>query len=405
MRAALLAVLALAGGGLGNGGAALAGEAEPGMRAPTPDVAAYRGPWPSPRPTGEAGPFAHTELQATFPAADTVHRLPIEEIRLRFSTAVQLDLSTVTVLGPAGVLRDADSLAFVTGSEERELRLSLRAPLTNGTYTVEWRSAGPDGHPIRGSFAFGVDWEPAADTASATSDTAVAAPAAADSVRLSQATRGPEAPGPASPAALARWLLYLVMAGSLGGALFNVAVVARVARAPDLADAADAARGRLALMGWAAALAGVASLPALLGLQAVALFGDQGLAPANLARLVASAWGQGWLLQASGVALLIGGLAWARRGRGAPGWALIAAAGLALALGSALSGHARAEQGWLPIAGSARSSRAATAGCSWRSWRWSRGPPRSASTTGVRCARRWPSIPDPACCASRSPSS
>jgi copper transport protein len=299
---------------------------------------------------GRARWVVHTELQASFPAAGTVHRIPIPEIRLRFSTAVQLGLSTVTVLGPGGVLRDADSLAYVAGSEERELSLPLRSTLTTGAYTVEWRSAGPDGHPIRGTFAFEVEWEPQADTLQTTGDTSAAAPATADSLALSEVTGGHAAPGAASPAALARWLLYLVMAGSLGGALFRGSVLARVARTPELAPAAEAAGARLTLMGWAAALAGVAALPALLGLQAVAVFGGTGLAPGNLARLVASPWGRAWLLQAGGVALLVGGLAWARRGRGVPGWGLVAAAGLAIAIGSALSGHARAEAGWLPVA-------------------------------------------------------
>jgi methionine-rich copper-binding protein CopC len=59
----------------------------------------------------EARAVFHTALQATFPAADSVYREEVREVRLRYSTPVQLVLSTVAVVG-------ADGAAVPTGPLE-----------------------------------------------------------------------------------------------------------------------------------------------------------------------------------------------------------------------------------------------------------------------------------------------
>ena len=50
----------------------------------------------------------------------------------------------------------AGQLEAVPGTGDAELRLPLPRPLADGAYRVSWITAGPDGHPVRGSFGFTV---------------------------------------------------------------------------------------------------------------------------------------------------------------------------------------------------------------------------------------------------------
>jgi putative copper export protein len=76
----------------------------------------------------------------------------------------------------------------------------------------------------------------------------------------------------------------------------------------------------------------------------VATFGVSGvLDVGELFGLVrGTGWGTGWLLQAAGLALVVGGLAHARRSGGGMGWRAAAAGAGLIAIGMALSGHAAA---------------------------------------------------------------
>jgi putative copper export protein/methionine-rich copper-binding protein CopC len=311
-----------------------------------------------------AQPSVHTELQATYPATDSFHRAEIREIRLRFSTAVQLPLSTVTLFGPAGVVRVPDTLRHVAGSDERELRLPLPGALGSGTYRVEWRTAGPDGHALRGEFGFEVEHEPAPATPpesgartevtgapqqGAPPDEAVPDEAAPPQVALTEAgdTGRPTGEG-RSAGAFARWLLYLAMAAGLGGALFRTVVLARLGSDQEARDLSHAVTARMSTIAWVGVAAGLVALPLALGVQSVQTFGEGGLAPTRIARVLGSAWGGAFMLQVAGVALLALGLLVVRARSLRWGWLLAGAAGVLLAVGSARAGHA-AESGTLAV--------------------------------------------------------
>ena len=96
---------------------------------------------------------AHTRLTGTAPAAGDTVAAGVREVRLRFSAGPEASLTWLAVL------RGADTLAVgfpavVPGSDGREFTLSLGSPLTGGAYHVAWRTAGADGHVLRGSFHF-----------------------------------------------------------------------------------------------------------------------------------------------------------------------------------------------------------------------------------------------------------
>jgi copper transport protein len=313
-------------------------------------------PWPG-LPLAPARESVHTELQATYPAADSLHSAAIREVRLRYSTAVQLDLSTVTVIGPEGVVRTVDTLRYVSGSGRRELRLPLPAALVSGPYRIEWRTAGPDGHALRGDFGFEVDYDPppdegatgaGADTGEARAPGVGASPGTQDDEPDLQAVSDTgQADGEGRVgAAVTRWLGYLLMLAGLGGAMFRSLVLPRVGSGADALDVRRAIEARMSVLAWIAIAAAGLALPAALGLRSVQTFGGDGLAASNLARVLGSGWGAAWTLQASAVALLAVGLLVARGRSPRWGWLLAGAAGVLMAVGVARAGHAVEGGAW-----------------------------------------------------------
>lgn len=293
----------------------------------------------SARVVSAPSPAPHTELVATYPAADSLHTSPVSEIRLRFSTAVQLSLSTVTVLGPEGVLRPTDTLRLA-GSGGQELQQPLGGPLATGDYRVEWRTAGPDGHPLRGDYTFAVRYQ----VPPTRSDTVGAPVPDIGDAQLTEVAADEGSGGGATDGRLlgaaARWLLYLTMTAALGGFVFRSFVLTRVADAEGGEAWGDAVASRMTGIAWMGVAAGLVALPLLLGVQAVQTFGGEGLGPSALARVLASAWGGAFMAQVAGVALLALGLLVARARGPRWGWLLAGTAGILIAAGAARGGHA-----------------------------------------------------------------
>ena len=71
---------------------------------------------------------------------------------LEFSDAPQSLGTEVAVTGPDGTTA-TDGAPEIAGSTVTQ---QLAGGLPAGTYTVEWRVASADGHPLTGSFAFDV---------------------------------------------------------------------------------------------------------------------------------------------------------------------------------------------------------------------------------------------------------
>lgn len=95
---------------------------------------------------------AHTSLEASVPARDSVVAASPAEVALYFDEAVAAGLGAVRVVGP-GESR-ADLGRAVT--KVNVVHVPLRRHLAAGTYVVVWRVLSDDGHAVSGRFSFAV---------------------------------------------------------------------------------------------------------------------------------------------------------------------------------------------------------------------------------------------------------
>ncbi|WP_308639903.1 copper resistance CopC family protein [Paenibacillus silvisoli] len=93
---------------------------------------------------------AHTDLKASTPAKGETVTTEIKEIQLNFATEIE----PVVVLK----IRDASNTEIPVQVEAGTDTMTgkLEAPLADGTYTVNWRIIGEDGHNIKGDYSFTV---------------------------------------------------------------------------------------------------------------------------------------------------------------------------------------------------------------------------------------------------------
>jgi len=96
----------------------------------------------------------HNRLVRAEPGLDSTVAKPPAEIRLWFKEAPELTVSSIK-------LADAAAKVIPTGGvratdDKLSIAVPVTAPLSPGRYTVTWKTAGTDGHVIRGSFAFTV---------------------------------------------------------------------------------------------------------------------------------------------------------------------------------------------------------------------------------------------------------
>jgi len=298
----------------------------------------------SPRPYLGPGEIRHTELRTAEPAPGSNVEGEVRELRLSFTTAVQLRLSRVTVAGTMGEMPTGD-LDLVDDSQGRDIRVPLPAALPPGGYRVTWQTAGPDSHIIRGDYTFSVA-SPAAGA------TFPQEPEPADTL-LEEEAAPPEGALPPPPAAaqplpgegttagvVIRWLFYLGIVLTVGATAFRLLALPALHRDRALGPLVVSASDRLRLLGWVGALLALAALPGRLWVQVAA--GGGGAGVGGVANLVfGTPWGYGWLLHLGGLALAMAGLLLtAPRGERTGGWVVVGVGGALLALVPSLSGHA-----------------------------------------------------------------
>lgn len=121
---------------------------------------------------------AHTGLESSSPADGETITEPIQDISLTFETVIE-NGSSFTLSSEA----EEVPVENVTITDN-VLSGAIEEPLQNGTYTVDWRIIGEDGHLIEGTYGFTVSTEQAiepskqeADTAEENPETAEEAPA------------------------------------------------------------------------------------------------------------------------------------------------------------------------------------------------------------------------------------
>ena len=101
-----------------------------------------------------AGARFHTRLTRSNPAADTTLTASPKVIELWWNEKPEASLTTVTVQGAdsakadLGKIRLSDNLMGVA--------TDVAKPLMPGKYVVKWKTAGKDGHAVRGAFNFSI---------------------------------------------------------------------------------------------------------------------------------------------------------------------------------------------------------------------------------------------------------
>jgi len=255
---------------------------------------------------------AHALLERSVPAGGAVLQRAPADVTLTFTEVPEPSLSSVHVLDSAGREVDRGGAQSIPG-QPLELRVPL-GPLSNGVYTVTWRTVSRvDGHVTGGAFAFGIGVPP----------TAAPPPTAAS-------------PFPSPLAIASRWALYLGLIGLVGAAWVWAAAL----------ETPPAGSHTYPWLVWGLALAGVVGVGAAQATDAGVPIGRLLGTP-----LGAALWSRFLPIVAAGGALAIGG-----RGRAGSRRLALAAVGVLAAgsmLADVLAGHAGASSGawrWANIA-------------------------------------------------------
>ncbi len=142
--------------------------------------------------------FAHANLERAEPTPGSALDQPPREVRLQFSEPVDSSFSKIQVLNDHKDVVDRNDSRVAPG-DPRSMLVSLPDQLSNGVYTVQWRTlSAVDGHTVNGAFPLVIGPLPAEGLGAATAAS-------------SEATFAPET-------AVARWWFYL-SAGVLFGTL------------------------------------------------------------------------------------------------------------------------------------------------------------------------------------------
>jgi methionine-rich copper-binding protein CopC len=104
---------------------------------------------------GTATLAAHLKVEKTSPAADATITTQPQQVRVLFSQAPTLAISSLALEGPNGKVALGKVAAGQTdGRADHSLVATVPDQLPPGAYTVTWRTSGPDGHIQTGTFAF-----------------------------------------------------------------------------------------------------------------------------------------------------------------------------------------------------------------------------------------------------------
>lgn len=283
--------------------------------------------------------LAHLHLRHSSPAAKAVLDTVPSEIRLVFTEAPSLAVSSIRLLAPDGTEVPLGALAVDPDSATALVARITAAQLSAGSYTVVWRTASDDGHPMEGRFGFTISegavglaaapqtGEAVGDSTSGATDSAVSAPATA--AGTSAATLPAEL-DLESPVYIAiRWAGYAAIAVLIGAVVFALVVAPKVPTIRD--DVLPVAARAAAVAAVALIIAWVARLIA----QSYAL-GDVGIG----AILGGTGWGRAWIFGAAAAIVALGAAIIATRGESRAGWAVLALSALAATVAFPLSGHA-----------------------------------------------------------------
>lgn len=287
---------------------------------------------------------AHVNLVATAPERNETISQPPNELRLRFSGTIEQRYTNIVLRAPDGRDVPVGAVSFVAGSD-REFTVAVPRLAAPGTYTVQWRTAGADGHVLEGSYTFTLAGDTAAVAADPTADAVTADGVTADPVPAPTAHDhhefGAEDPEvqPGLAAVAGRWLHFTALLLLLGAFAFRLFLLPRLSL--DDVVRRDIVRRAWRVVAFAALLLGTAAVLRLWQ-QSVALHGaDRAWSSPLLSMMLTDTnWGRAWLVQAFLFAVLGAGIVRARPGRDGSALIIAVPAVLGLATIPALTGHA-----------------------------------------------------------------
>lgn len=169
---------------------------------------------------GSAGPAAaHDAAQSSSPAGGATVAAPPEQVSVTFNNKPLAGYSQFFVTDAAGTDWADGGVQILDNVASQQLRPGAPA----GTYTVVWRVASSDGHPIEGRFSYTVTAGP-----EATGPTEAAVPTmgspAPGSIPAPEQASGAAEPFP--------WSL-VIFVGTLAGILVALALMAKRRLTPD----------------------------------------------------------------------------------------------------------------------------------------------------------------------------
>ncbi|MEX2111005.1 MAG: copper resistance protein CopC [Gemmatimonadaceae bacterium] len=264
----------------------------------------------------------HPVLKRSDPAAGAALQSSPSAIALHFSEAPELAMTTVLLRGPRGIETLTD--LAIDAVDRFQLSAKVLRELMPGRYTVTWRTAASDGHPVQGIFAFTVlGTSPDSPSVPGTTQ------AAADSAETDLQTPFQ---------ILLRALSFIALIAVIGAVTFRGAVVPRIR---DLnAEVRTALLDRCALVGAISALVLLFLAPVRFQFQAI-LMADHLMDDRMQTLMMQTRWGTAWILATAGASVALAGFIIARL-RYNLGWLVASAGSVALAFSPALSGHAGA---------------------------------------------------------------
>lgn len=285
--------------------------------------------------------WAHGKLKSSTPSAGAHLSVAPRELRLDFTERPQLAVTTVKLFAPDGKPVPLAALERA-GDSPLSVIAAVQGPLTGGTHKVDWVMAGPDGHPLRGSFAFTIAPGAAGLAMASSGDTTPGAqptaPVHHDPVSL-PAGAGFNAESPVY--VVIRWLQFVGLLIAIGAVVFRQVVLGSMRRKAQASSALldEMAGGASRLGHWATwLLAGTLILR--LFAQSYALHGPESAFDLReMAPMIArTTWGIGWMLQLVGV--IVAGIGFHLARTNKRGWLAASIGAGLLAFTPALSGHA-----------------------------------------------------------------
>jgi methionine-rich copper-binding protein CopC len=95
----------------------------------------------------------HTHLERSEPAKDSTITVAPTAIKLWFSEAIQIHVTTVRVTRADSSALDLSAARMGTG-QHAPVIADIRGQVAPGRYSVAWRTMSRDGHAVSGTFAF-----------------------------------------------------------------------------------------------------------------------------------------------------------------------------------------------------------------------------------------------------------